>query len=87
MSDQPAAMPSRARPEIDHIIRAPDRFFIVLDHQHGVAQVAKILQRSQQPAIVAMVQSDRRLIEHIEHAAQLRSNLRGQPNPLTLAAR
>ncbi len=87
MRHQTPAVPSRARTEIDHVVRAPDRLFIVLDHQHGVAQVAQILQRIQQPVVVAMVQSDRRLIEHIEHAAQLRANLRRQPNALPFAAR
>ena len=38
-----AAMSSRARPEIHDIIRAADRLFIVLHHQHRVAQVAQIL--------------------------------------------
>ena len=84
---QAPAMPPRARPQIDHIIRAPDRLFIVLHDQHGVAQVAQIFQRSQQPAVIAMMQSDRGLIQHVQHAAQLRSNLRRQPNALPLAAR
>ena len=87
MRDQAAAVPPRARPQIDDIVRAPDRLFIVLDHQHGVAEIAQIFERSQQPPVVAVVQSDRRLVQHIQHAAQLRSNLRRQPNALPLAAR
>ena len=33
------------------------------------------------------MQPDRRLVEHVEHAGQLRSDLRGEPNALTFAAR
>src|ERR1700675_1257409 len=49
---------------------AANRFFVVLDDQNGFAQVAQGLQSVEQAAIVARVQADRRLIEHIEHAAQ-----------------
>ncbi len=31
-------MASRARPQIDHIVRAPYGFFVVLHHQHRIAQ-------------------------------------------------
>ncbi len=79
-------MTSRSWPEIDNIIRTPYGFLIVLHNQYGVAEVAQILQRGQQPPIIPMVQSDRRLVEHIQHAPQLRSNLCGQPNALPLAA-
>src|SRR6185437_7942875 len=36
--------------------------------------------------VVALVQADRRLVQHIEHAGQPRADLRGQPNALALAA-
>ena len=86
MRDQISAMASGAGAEVDHVIRAANGFFVVLDHQHGVAQIAQIFQRGQQPAIVAMMQADGRLVQHIEHAAQLRANLRRQPNALAFAA-
>jgi hypothetical protein len=84
---QASAMPSRTRAQVDHIIRAADGFFIVLDHEHGVAQVAQVFERGEQPAVVAMMQADRRLVQHVEHAAQLRANLRGQADALAFAAR
>ena len=33
------------------------------------------------------MQADGRLVEHVEHAAQPRADLRGQPDPLAFAAR
>ena len=44
------------------------------------------LQRFEQPRVVALVQADRRLVEHVEHAGEARADLRGQPDALALAA-
>ena len=83
---QLSAQPSRARAQIDHIIGALNGIGIVLHHQHRVAQIAQMRQRIQQPVVVARMQADGRLIEHIQHAAQLRSDLRRQPDALRFAA-
>ncbi len=58
----------------------------MFDQKQRVAQLPELGQRSKQPAIVARMQSDRRLVEHVEHAAQAAAHLRGQPDPLHLAA-
>ena len=58
----------------------------MLDHDHGIAEVAQPLQGFQQPRIVALVQADRRLVQHIEHAGQARADLRRQPDALAFAA-
>jgi len=34
-----------AGPEVDDVIRRPDGFFVVLDHDDGVAQIAQPRQR------------------------------------------
>ena len=44
-------------------------------------------QGGEQPVVVALVQTDRGLIEHIKHARQPRANLAGQPNALAFATR
>ncbi len=41
----------------------------------------------QQPGVVALVQADRRLVQHIEHAGQAGADLRGEPDALAFAAR
>ena len=78
---------SRAGPEIDDVVRATDRLFVVLDHEHRIAQVAQRFERVQQAIVVARVQADGRLVEHIQHAAQPRTDLRRQANALGFAAR
>ena len=59
----------------------------MLDHEHGVAEVPKARERSEKPTVVTLVETNRRLVEHVQHAGQLRPDLRGQPDPLSFAAR
>jgi hypothetical protein len=59
----------------------------MLDDDDGVAEIAQMLQRFEQPVIVALVQADGRLVEHVEHAGQARADLRGEPDALAFAAR
>jgi hypothetical protein len=48
--------------------------------------VAELSQRLQKAVVVVRVQSDRRLVEDVEHARQSAANLPGQPNPLYFTA-
>ena len=84
--DDVAAMHAGAGADVDHIVGDADGVLVVLDHDHGVAEVAQPLQRVEQPRIVALVQADRGLVEHIEHAGQAGADLRGEPDALALAA-
>ena len=80
--------PSRpaAGPKSSSWSASGDHLAVVLDHQQRVAQVAELFQRVEQPAVVARVQADGRLVEHVEHAAQPAAHLGRQANPLHLAA-
>ena len=79
-------MHARAGADVDDIVRRPDRVLVVLDHDHRVAEPAQAPQRVEQARIVALVQPDRRLVEHIEHAGEARADLRSKPDALALAA-
>ena len=81
-----AAQLARARTEIDHVVGMADGLFVVLDDQDRIAQVAQGFESLDQALVVALVQADRGLIEHVEHAAQPRADLRGQANALAFAA-
>src|SRR5713101_3335990 len=59
---------------------------IVLDDQHRVAEFLETFERREQALIVALMEPDRRLVENVEHANKARSDLRGETNPLALAA-
>ena len=69
------------------MVRSTHRLLVVLDDQHGVAEVAQPLERRNELRVVALVQPDRGLVQNVEHADQRRADLRGEPDPLRLAAR
>ena len=74
-------------PHLDDVVGGADRVLVVLDDDDRVADVAQALQRRDHLHVVLRVQADARLVEHVEHPHQPRADLRGQPDPLRLAAR
>jgi len=50
------ALDPRLGPEFDQFIRDPQRVLVMLDHQHGVAAIAKRDQRVEQFLVVVRVQ-------------------------------
>ena len=87
LGDDPAAVLAGARPKVDQVVGGAHRLLVVLDHEHRVAEVAQPLERRDELRVVALVQPDRGLVEHVEHADQRRPDLRRQPDPLGLATR
>ena len=59
----------------------------MLHDEHGVAEITQALERVEQARVVALVESDARLVEDVEHADQPRSDLCGQPDALRFATR
>ena len=82
-----AAVHAGAGADVDHVVGGADGVLVVLDHDHGVAEVAQPPQRFQEPGVVALVQADRGLVEHVEHAGEAGADLRGEADALALAAR
>ena len=82
-----AAEAAGARTEVDDPVGGLDRLLVVLDDEHGVAEIAQAVQRLDQALVVALVQADRRLVEHVQHARELAAELRREPDALRLAAR
>ena len=69
------AVNAGAGPDVEHVVGGADGVLVVLHHDHGIAEIAQPLERFQQPRIVALVQPDRRLVEHVEHAREPRADL------------
>ena len=84
--DAPALL-AGAEAEIDDVIGDADHVGVVLDDEHRVALIAELPQDGDQPQVVARVQADRRLVEHVERADQRRAERGGQIDALRLAAR
>ncbi len=75
LGDDLTAVNARARADIDHVIGREDRILVMLDHDHRVAEIAQPLQRLQEARVVALMQADRRFVEHVEHAGEARADL------------
>src|SRR5215210_6422050 len=85
--DNETAVLSGSGTEIDQVIGGLHRLLVVLDDDDGVAEIAQLSQSVQQPGIVALVQSDRRLVEDVQHANETRPDLGREANALRLPAR
>ena len=64
-----------ARAHVDHVVGGVDRVLVMFDHDDAVAEVAQVLQRGQQPFVVALMEADGRLVQHIHHAGETRTDL------------
>ena len=84
---QVAAVLARAGSEIEDEIGGEDRIGIVLDDQQRVAEIAQAFEDVDQAIRVARVQADRRLVEHVERADEMRAERRGKLDALRLATR
>ena len=72
--------------DIDDVVGGAYGLLVVLDHDQGVAEVAQVQQRLDEPGVVALVQADGGLVEHVEHPHQARADLAGQADALRFTA-
>ena len=72
--------------EVDDVVGGADRALVVLDNDHGVAELAEALQRPDQLLVVSLVEADRGFVEDVEDADQAGADLGREPDPLRLAA-
>ena len=85
--DHPAAVLAGAEPHVDDVVGDGDHVGVVLDDQHGVALVAQLPQDGDEPQVVARVQADRGLVEHVQRVDQRRAERGRQVDALGLPAR
>src|SRR5690606_10586235 len=82
-----AAVDAGTGTDVEDIVGGEDGVLVVLDDDDRVAEVTQTLQGFEQACIVALVQADGWLVEHIEHAGETRADLAGQTDALAFAAR
>ena len=68
--DDLATARAGVRPEIKNVVGRADRFLVVLDHNDGIPEIAQPTQRADEARIIALMQTDAGLVEHIEHAGK-----------------
>src|SRR5690606_4212835 len=66
----PATVLAGGGPDVDDPVGRPDGLLVVLDDDQRVAQVPQPHQGVQQPAVVPLVQPDRRLVQHVQDPDQ-----------------
>jgi len=85
--DHVAAVFAGAGAEVDEVVGGHHRALVVLDHDHRVAEVAQPVEGGDQLLVVALVEADRGLVEHVHDPDQVRADLGREADPLGLAAR
>ena len=86
LGDDLAAMDAGARTHVDHQVGGAHGVFVMFDDEDRVAAVAQPLERADQAVVVARVQADARLVEHVERAGKRRAELRREADALGFAA-
>ena len=77
---------ARAGANVNQVVGTANGVFVMLHHHQSVALVAQHLQGVEQHAVVAGVQANGGLVQHVAHALQVAAQLRRQPNALRLTA-
>ena len=72
--------------DVDDVIGQANGIFVMFHHDHGVAQIAQAREGAEQALVVALVQADGGLIEHVHHADQSRTDLARKADALCFAA-
>src|SRR5215510_4964733 len=85
--DEMATVFTRSWPQVKDIIGCQNGLTIVLDDQDCIAQITQAFEALEQALIIALMQTNTRLVEDIEHPHQARTNLRCQANALAFSTR
>src|SRR5690606_37668616 len=87
LGDDMATVNAGARTDVEDMVGGQNGILVVLDDDNRIAEIAQAAQGLEQAGIVALMQADRGLVEHIKHAGESRADLAGEPDALALAAR
>src|SRR5437870_3401557 len=72
--------------EINDAIRGWNGVWIMRDDEDGVSEIAEGLENINEPLRVARMEADSRLVEHVERTHKMRTERRGELNPLGFSA-
>ena len=76
-----------SRSNIYDVIREANRLLVMLNDNDGVTEITEPLQCRYESAIITLVQTNRRLIENVENAHEMRTNLARKSDALGLTTR
>ena len=73
-------------PDVDDVVGGAHHLLVVLDDDHGVAEVAQTGEGLDQARVVGRVEADGRLVADVQHAHEAGADLGGEADALGLAA-
>src|SRR5688572_12723362 len=82
LHDNGAAMHAWSWSHLHDVIGSADGLLVMLDDDDRVADVAKTLERRDHLDVVLRMQTNARLVEHVEHAHEPGADLCGEPDAL-----
>ena len=80
------AMLACSRTDVDNLVGSIHRFLVMLYNNQRIAQITQMLECFQQLTVIALMQTDARFIQNIQHACQAAAYLRCQTDALRFAA-
>ena len=86
LSDDLATPRTCAWAKINNVVGRANGFFIVFNHDHGIAEIPQPPQRSEQARVVPLMQPNTRLVQNVKNARKTGADLRRQPDPLRFSA-
>lgn len=81
-----SAVHARAGAHVDHIVGSTDCVLVVFDDDNGIADIAQALKRLDQTLVIALMETDRWLVQNVQDTHEAGADLRCQANALGLAS-
>ena len=75
------------RTDVHDPVRLAHHLLVVLHYDDGVIHIAQLLEAVDETLVIALMQTDGRLVEDVEHIHQTATDLRSQTYALALTAR
>ena len=78
MSYEAASFGTCARSELDEVVSASERFFVMLDEDEGVSKVAEMEEKIEEARMIGGVKTDAGFIKYVENPGQATADLGGE---------
>ena len=78
MSYEAASFGTCARSELDEVVSASERFFVMLDEDERISKVAEMKEEVEESRVIGGVKTDAGFIEHVEDSSETAADLGGK---------
>ena len=87
MSYEVASFGTCARSELDEVVSASERFFVMLDEDEGVSKVAEMKKEVEESRVIGGVKTDAGFIEYVEDSGEAAADLGGESGTAGFSSR